>query len=163
MTNFIKFGDLLCPCTCRWMYWAEAGSPAEIERASMDGSGRQVLHSLGSANLYALTVDFDTQTLYWIDYNLERLEKSHTDGSNRVLLASDGLIKNPFALTYYGGNLYWSDLSYNRLLTTSLANPTSINYLGGSHSNDPWGAQAVSVERQREGKCVTLVVVEQLK
>ena len=44
-----------------------------IERASMDGTSRTVLHSTGLASAYGLTLDYDSQTLYWTDRHLNRM------------------------------------------------------------------------------------------
>ena len=61
------------------MYWTDT------ERASMDGTSREVLHNTNLVWPTALTLDYDTQTLYWLDASLDKLETSHVNGSNRRL------------------------------------------------------------------------------
>ena len=115
----------------------------------MDGTSRIVLHSVGY--VYALTLDYDTQTLYWLDYNLNLLESSNVDGTNRLLLTSGGIINTPYSITFYDGKLYWTDISYNRILSTSVSSPSSISYVGGSYSYDPYGIKVVFRDRQADG------------
>ena len=50
-------------CCSRYMYWSDWGIPATIERASMDGTNRTVLHNTGLQWPNALTIDYDNQTL----------------------------------------------------------------------------------------------------
>ena len=117
----------------------------------MDGTSRTTLHTTSLSIPYALTVDRDTQTLYWADYSYNKLESSHTDGSNRVLLTSVSSVRDPFGITLYDGTLYWSDWYYNRLLSTPINTPNSVTFLGSYLTYDPWGIQAITEEQQREG------------
>ena len=77
----------------------------------MDGRDHQPLHTTNLHTPYALAIDYATQTLYWADYTLNKLESSMTDGTNRRLLNSN--LRDPYAMTFYNGNLYWTDWAYN--------------------------------------------------
>lgn len=117
----------------------------------MEGSSRTALHSTNLQTPYALTIDYTTQTLYWADYTLNKLESSNTDGSNRRLLTTN--IRDPYAMTFFDGRLYWSDWSYNGIYSTLTSSPsrvTSLLYLGV----DPYGIQVVDRDIQFEGNCV---------
>lgn len=114
------------------MYWTDA-STNRIERATMDGNSRTILHSSGLTNAYGLTLDYGNQILYWVDFSSNRIESSSVNGLNRNVVATG--LRDPWAITYYGGTLYWTDLYYDRIFsfsTTSL--PASIievtSYLG---------------------------------
>lgn len=133
------------------MYWTDTGSPPKIERASMDGSSRIVIHGSSLSAPYGLTLDINTQTLYWMDYSRNVLEKSDVDGTNRMTLTSR-MILDPYFLSYYDGNLYWGDWSYNRLLTTSVSSPNNVVFFGSSVSSDVYGIHVISPENQREGQ-----------
>ena len=135
----------------RWMYWTDHGSPAKIERASMDGTSRMVLHSTTLRTPTAITLDYQTQTLYWLDYSLDRLESSRTDGSGRILLTTNS-IRSPFDVTFYGGYLYWTDHSYYRLLSTPVRNPSDVTFLTPRRCcNALYGVQVISEDRQPSG------------
>ena len=136
---------------CRQMYWTDTGSVPKIERASMDGSARMLLHSTSLSTPYGLTIDIDTQTLYWMDYSRNVLEKSNVDGTNRSTL-TNRMISDPYFLDYYDGFLYWGDHSYNRLLNTSVSSPNSVAYFGSSLGSNVYGIHVISPEKQREGQ-----------
>ena len=116
----------------------------------MDGTSRRVLHATSLTNPYGLTIDIDTQTLYWTDYSRNVLERSNVDGTNRVTL-TNRMILDPYFITYYDGRLYWGDWAYNRLLTTSVDSPNNVAYLGSALGSDVYGIHVISPEKQRQG------------
>ena len=129
------------------MYWSDIGND-RIERSSMDGTDRRVLHSTGLSNVYALTLDYENQTLYWADFTNNRIEKSSTDGGNRVLVTSAG-ITDPFGMTFYDGNLYWVDSSLNSIYRLNVNSPTVVRVIGTIAS--PQDIKVVARERQPQG------------
>ena len=101
----------------RWLYWTDAStSNPKIERASMDGTSRTVLHNTGLTFPSGITLDYTSQTLYWIDAAGFRIESSAVDGSNRQTVTSVNVNINPWGIVYYSGNLYWTDRNGNRSL-----------------------------------------------
>ncbi len=64
------------------MYWADWGhipGPV-IERASLDGTNRQVIvRNIGRAN--GLTIDFADQRLYWTDLDSNVIESADISGT----------------------------------------------------------------------------------
>lgn len=129
------------------MYWTDVGSDT-IERASMDGKFRTVLHSTGLAYAYGLTLDYESQTLYWADQHFNRIESSAVNGSDRQVIVSN--LRDPFGLAFYQGILYWTDTRYSRLYSFSTEDSSapltaSLGYL-------PYYIQVVSEERQPLGK-----------
>ena len=114
----------------------------------MDGRDHQPLHTTNLHTPYALAIDYATQTLYWADYTLNKLESSMTDGTNRRLLNSN--LRDPYAMTFYNGNLYWTDWAYNGIYSTGARAPnviTSLLYLGV----DPYDIHVVDDSLQFEG------------
>ncbi len=56
-----------------------------------------------------------SQTLYWVDASLDKVESAGYDGSNRQLLASSGPgVYHPFSITFFEGTLYWTDWQVSR-------------------------------------------------
>ena len=125
----------------------------QIERASMDGTNRVVLHSTGLSSVYGLTLDYDTQILYWADSSYQRIEKSFIDGTSREIVTSSG-ITNPFGITFYSNKLYWTDRSLKGIYTLNLNSPHSIRNLIKTR-NIPYGIQAISSERQPQGNNIS--------
>lgn len=115
----------------------------------MDGTSRMVLHSTGLSTVYGLTLDYDNQVLYWCDYSGNRIESSFTNGSNRVVVASSGII-DPFGITFYDGRLYWTDWTQHGIHTLEVNAPSNVSRVL-STSQDTYGIQVVTTERQPEG------------
>ena len=121
-----------------------------IERATMDGNFRTILHSTGLSIVYGLTLDYDSQILYWADASYNRIESSSVNGSNRQILVSS--LRNPWGLTFYENILYWTDTSSDSIYSLDLANssvlvPRMISNLGG----DSYDIRIVSEDRQPLG------------
>ena len=103
------------------MYWTDWGISPMIERASMDGTSRSVIinSTLGWPN--GLTLDYASQTLYWVDALLDKIEKSNVDGSMRMLLPTPAsAIQHPFGITFFEGYIYWSDWATNSIYTAAV-------------------------------------------
>ena len=133
----------------RWMYWTDVGTDT-IERATMDGNDRTTLHSTGLSSVYGLTLDYQNQTLYWVDLSSNRIESSSVDGSNRQTLTSS--LRDPWAVTFYGGVLYWTDVTLYRIYSFSVSTSSApiiqlTSYLGSV----PRDIRVVSQERQPLG------------
>ena len=134
----------------RQLYWTDNGNMPKIEKASMDGTSRVVIHATNLTSPYGIALDIGTQILYWTDYGRNVLESSSVDGTNRKILTSRMLLY-PFYLSFYDGNLYWGDLHYNRLLTTSISSPDNVTFFGSYFYYDFYGVQVISSALQPEG------------
>ena len=132
------------------MYWTDWGTVAKIERASMDGTSRSVLHRTNLVWPNALTLDYPTQTLYWMDASLDKLESSSVDGSNRRLLSTT-LIHHPFGITIYQGVLYWTDWALDSILSAQVTSPGVVSTVLSGLIPNPYGISVVSLNRQPTG------------
>ncbi len=131
------------------MYWTDVATD-RIERATMDGNFRTVLHSTGLNVVFGITLDFDNQILYWVDYTNNRIEKSFVNGSGRAVV-SNGL-RDPWAVTYYGGILYWTDLYFDRVYSFSVSSsPASILQVTPYLGTDPRDIRVTREDRQPLG------------
>lgn len=127
------------------MYWADWGDPAKIERASMDGTGRQILHSTGLSSPEAVTIDYTSQTIYWADYVSGVIEYSNTDGTNRRRLQS-GLV-SPQGITVFGSLIYWTDF-IGVHFTHRLDGGNGTKISPGDSTLHPAGIEVISSDRQ---------------
>ena len=130
------------------MYWTDWGNPAKIERASMDGTARETLHNTDLVWPNDITIDRQSQTIYWMDASLDKLERSHVTGSSRQLL-STAAITHPFSLTLYNGSIYWSDWGFRRVIFASLSNLEGVFGLVPVLPSDPTGVKVVSLDVQQ--------------
>ena len=132
------------------MYWTDWGGVAKIERASMDGSDRRVLHSTGLIWPNGLTIDYPAQRIYWVDASLDRIEYSNVDGSGRFILFSG--LDHPFAITLGGNLLFWTDWLNNAIhIAHKISGATGGNLtLFDNFRDRPFGIEAVSPSRQAQ-------------
>lgn len=143
----------------RWLYWTDWGQVAKIERISMDGndSSRQILHNTGLAWPNCLTIDYSTETLYWADAQLNKIETSKVDGTNRRILTTN-LILHPFGLTYHSGYLYWSDWQTDQITMTPVSSPDNVTVVVSTLDTEPMGIEVVALSRQPICECSSVVV-----
>ncbi len=128
------------------MYWTDYGTIDKIERASMDGTSRTVLHSTGLSAPYGLTLDYDTQTLYWVDYTLDNLESSNADGTNRRLLTRVN-IQCPYGITFFDQKPFWGDHCQYIIYSTPVDTPNDVGTVI-STENYPYRIHVISEDRQ---------------
>ena len=64
-------------------FFIAIGDNARIEQAYMDGSGRKIL--IGERLFWpnGITIDYPTETLYWVDAKQHVIEAAHIDGTKR--------------------------------------------------------------------------------
>ena len=121
----------------------------------MDGTSRSVLHNDNLVDPIGLTIDYSSQTLYWIDARTlgPRIESSSVDGSNRRTVTTlDDIL--PWGMVFYNGNLYWTDRTNGSrtIYTASTSFPSPRNLLEFTFNHAPHGIQVVSSSRQSQGK-----------
>ena len=144
------------------MFWTDWGVSPLIEKASMDGKGRMVLHSTGISQPLGITCDYSTQRIYWTDNAFDRIEYSSYDGTGRTVLVtgSDG-VQTPFDLTIREDLLYWTDWGDNAVYgthkvhgTNPAGNLTTTVVIYSGLALSPTGIEAVSTSRQPTGVLV---------
>lgn len=55
-----------------------------------------------------LTIDYQTESIYWVDGKMKFIDKMNYDGGNRVRILEKGF-EYPFALTMFQSKLFWTD------------------------------------------------------
>uniref|UniRef100_A0A4W3IBD4 LDL receptor related protein 1B n=1 Tax=Callorhinchus milii TaxID=7868 RepID=A0A4W3IBD4_CALMI len=102
------------------LFWTDWDSNfPRIEAASMSGAGRRTVHkALGSEGwLNGLTVDYLENRIVWIDAMSDGIYSALYDGSELIeVLRGHEYLSHPFAVTLFGGDVYWTDWKTNTLL-----------------------------------------------
>ena len=126
------------------MYFTDWGTVGRIEKASLNGDNRTVIHNTSLVWPNALTLDIQTQTLYWADAFLDKVESSNVDGTNRVLLAQTGVV-HPFSIVLADSNLYFTDWEDDTIRYLSAAGGTvrSLHSATSFSSTTIFGIQVV--------------------
>jgi low density lipoprotein receptor-related protein 5/6 len=132
------------------MYWTDWGQVATIEKSSMDGRNRSVIHNTSLVWPNGLALDFQNQVLYWADAFLDKLESSNVDGSNRRIIITFTADLHPFGLALFDGILYFTDWSEASVRSVDPRNGNLTNITHGLYGR-PFGIRAVSEQRQPIG------------
>ena len=140
--------------TLYWTEWSTRSTTVRINKASMDGSGRQILHQTDMQQPYGIAVDIDAQVIYWTDVELKRIEASNVDGSNRrVILDSQAGVDRPYALSLHGDMLYISDWN-RRILATNKSGDQPVHTVSNTFCTyvSTFGIRVVAEENQLLGE-----------
>ena len=139
------------------MFWTDWGDEPRIERASMDGSERRVLHHTNLLEPIGITVDYQAQKIYWTDISRATIECSNLDGSGRLLLVWGTPIQlQPFSLTIDGNLILWTDGQSSEILATHKLISTGISVLYRNGRGDLLGIEAVNPDRQDQNGMFSL-------
>ena len=141
----------------RMMYFTDWGTVGRIEKASLTGTNRRVIHNTSLVWPNALTLDIPTQTLYWADASLDKIERSGVDGTNRTILAQLGVV-HPFGIVLNGSMLYFTDWSDNtiRYLSASGGIVRSLHSVVAYSNSTISGIQLVDPRRHLTGTSVVI-------
>lgn len=97
------------PLQAGYMYWTNWSDNA-IERANIDGTGRQVLVDAGSPGA-SIAVDAVHGQLFWGDSEGRAIRTANLDGTGARTIASTS--DNPYGIAVdpFGGKIYWTENS----------------------------------------------------
>ena len=131
-----------------------------VERASMDGTTHTILHNSGLISPVSLALDRATQTLYWIDSKLDRLERSSVDGSNRrILITTSSSLDNTLGMALFQNTIFWTERVRMGLHSTSKLSPGAVTTLWRFNTGDePYGLSVVTPSEQPLCKCSSVLV-----
>ena len=134
------------------MYWTDWGEPAKIERASLDGTNRRVLHNTEIGEPNGITIDYEAQVIYWTDSDRDAIEYSNVDGTSRQQLQTG--LPYPYGITIEGSLVFFTDWIDVGVHTTHKRNLGSSNVTKYTNALtlQPTGIIAVAANRQPSGK-----------
>lgn len=151
------------------MFWTDWGENPKIEQAFMDGSGRRTIVDSDLSQPNSVTVDYISEKIYWADSDLDKIEYSNYDGSERSSVETEetGLLY-PFGLTVAGDILFWSDWATNTIYATHKVHgdDRSEGYFTdiAVFTSIPYGIEALNPDRQTPGTtCVSKSVIVKIK
>lgn len=136
---------------------------------SMDGSNNSVLFNYSTVTSpSALTMDYDTQTLYWYDAFTHTIAKSDMFGStrnqsHRVLQQINAADHHTDYLEYFDSNVYWGNLFNDTIYSLGVGAPQrSVRFVVRVPGGDPRAIHAVDLKRQPAGQSMCDCVVIKL-
>lgn len=121
-----------------YMFWTDWSLEPFIAKMGMDGSKLQKVITKGLFWPNGLTIDYATDTLWWVDAHLDQMETSDFSGKGRRVVVTD--MPHPYALSVFEDYAFWSEWNLLRIervdrltganrtvLTTTLQLPYDIH------------------------------------
>ncbi|RNA22802.1 low-density lipo receptor-related 2, partial [Brachionus plicatilis] len=105
-----------------YIFISDSSFPPFIARVKLNGENftKIITQNLGSA--VSLSLDLVTKRIFWTDTHLRHIEFSDYNGNNRFIAIHTNQTAYPFALTYYQGMIYWTDLSEHSIYSANALN-----------------------------------------
>ncbi len=122
----------------------------------MDGTDRRTLHSTGLGEPNGITIDYQTQTIYWTDSGLGVIDYSNTDGTNRRRLQSN--LPYPYAITIEGSLVFFTDWFDVGVHATHKLDSDNVTNFVNAYKIQPTGIEAIASNRQAEGDFMCVVL-----
>ena len=129
----------------------------------MDGSSRRTIINSDLSQPNGITVDYLSEKIYWSDSDLDKIEFSNYDGTNRMVLETEesGLLY-PFSLTVVDEILFWSDWNSQTIYATHKEHGVETNegYFTpiAIFTSIPYGIEVISAGRQLSGIFMSLLI-----
>jgi len=135
-----------------YIFWSDWGNKPKISRATMDGSNVIDIVTTMIRWPNGLTIDYDSDTIYWADASLDRIESIDISGtvSQRKVILSSTQVQHPYAITFYNKQLYWDDWSKHAILKVDAPSGNHDDYVINYVSN-AMDIKAFSSNRQKAG------------
>nr|XP_061813958.1 low-density lipoprotein receptor-related protein 1-like [Nerophis lumbriciformis] len=133
-----------------WTDW-DASLP-RIEAASMSGEGRKTIHKETGNGGWpnGLTVDYLERRILWIDARSDAIYSAKYDGSGLIeVLRGHEYLSHPFAVTMYGGEVYWTDWRTNTLAKANKWTGSNVTVVQRTNTQ-PFDLQVYHPTRQPE-------------
>ncbi|XP_076159537.1 low-density lipoprotein receptor-related protein 1B-like [Alosa pseudoharengus] len=134
-----------------WTDW-DATFP-RIEGASMDGAGRHVVFKEMELGAWpnGLTLDHQEKRIVWTDARSDAIYSALYDGSGLIeILRGHEYLSHPFAVTLFGGNVYWTDWRTNTLTRANKWTGANVTVIQKT-SAQPFDLQIFHPSRQPQG------------
>lgn len=110
-----------------YVFWAESGESARIERVGLNGESRLALIVSSIRNPVAISLDVPRGLLYWADSGLRSISRVAFDGQYRkTVVESNGYLDQLFGLAIFESRVYWSDQLTNSICSADKHNGTML-------------------------------------
>ncbi|XP_058520574.1 low-density lipoprotein receptor-related protein 2 [Ochotona princeps] len=138
---------VLDPCR-GYMYWTDWSTNAKIERATLGGNFRIPIVNTSLVWPNGLTLDYETDLLYWADASLQKIERSSLTGTEREVIINTAF--HAFGLTIYDQYIYWTDFYTQRIYRANKYDGSDQMAMTTSLPSRPKGISTVVKHQQRQ-------------
>ena len=148
----------MSPFLYSWLYWTDWGDTARIQRASMDGQNIETVHNQSTSirQPQALTIDYDSQTLYWSDQSLDKILWSQVEPGSQINISFYSFY-NTYSMVIFGSYLFFTQ--YDGVSSHNV-DGTEFHYLYEFYSDDTcnpiYGIDIISKQRQAQSELINV-------
>ncbi|XP_050540895.1 low-density lipoprotein receptor-related protein 1 [Daktulosphaira vitifoliae] len=113
-----------------YMFFTKWGQfPAMVERAYLNGQGRQSLVDHKVVYPYGLTVDIPSEHVYWVDTYLDFVDRINYDGTNRKTIQKGFPVINLYDISVFENYLYVTSWRLQGVIKLNKFNSSSYESL----------------------------------
>jgi len=110
-------GDIWVDGANGHVYWTNTNGTSSIERANLDGSGRQIIVSPAGINPMSLQLDLAGGKIYWTANDMSAsILRADLNGANQQLLVTGVNVARGFDLDLANGKMVWAEGSQGGLI-----------------------------------------------
>lgn len=141
----------------RFLFWTDSGlfDNPRIERLDLTGENPTVIVDFSWYQSYPMSVivDYETETIHWIDRYFHEFQQADMDGNNVVYNAYIGQNISPTDLALLGDSIYWADRNSHSVEFLNKTQKLGMHYnLGHLTDEYPTGVVVSDKSRQPVGK-----------
>ncbi|KAF4094118.1 hypothetical protein AMELA_G00009360 [Ameiurus melas] len=111
------------------IFWTDVGFPVAVWRAGLDGEDRTVLMGSGLVFPCGITIDHNTNTLYWTDIGAGSIGSVGLDGSHRHTLTLEQ-VGRPFDVAVFEDTLWFTNREDNHFYHLDKRTGSYAEWLG---------------------------------
>ena len=147
----------ISPFLYSWLYWTDWGDTARIQRASMGGQNIETVHNQSTSirRPQALTIDYDSQTLYWSDQSLRKILWSQVEPGSQINISSYSFYYT-YSMVIFGSYLFFT----NRGVQSYNVDGTELHYLYYAIAHDTCkqinDIDVISEQRQAQSELINV-------
>ncbi|XP_030828965.1 uncharacterized protein LOC593350 [Strongylocentrotus purpuratus] len=138
-----------------YLFWTDSGSRPKVERSNLAGGGRLQLVSTNILRPSGITVDYETDLVYWVDsdpsYN--HMEVCNLEGANRRTLMHSPTNLGLFDLTISGNYIYTTAKEAQKLIVLVKDSGQELFNLGLQYTPYSIVTYAPDVQPQEYSPC----------
>ncbi|XP_044762088.1 low-density lipoprotein receptor-related protein 2 [Coccinella septempunctata] len=132
-----------------FVFFSEWDRPANISRSYTDGTNLTVFRNLTLGWPNGLSIDFETDRLYWCDALLDHVQHSKLDGTDLKTINSR-LIRHPFSIVVFRDYMYITDWRLDAIIKLhKLTGEGEETLVKESQTNRLYGVKIFSEAEQR--------------
>lgn len=147
-----------------YLFWTEWGTLPRLSRCSLDGKHetRRTLIDQEIVWPNALTIDYSSNTLWWADAKLKKIESCDLNGSNRRFVVGVNA-GHPFSIAVNSKYVFWTNWKTNTLDKIEKDSVLKYPTRTSSFKSHPLGVVTIYSGKQKAGiSYVTRSVVPKL-